>query len=101
MRSLFWLNFCLAVFFGFFEIVMFAVIVLYSSVLGEVRTSQAELDGIYAVTLFIGGFVLFTGLSAWGLRPNRPAGSRWWIVLTETTALLMAAFAAIYIQSLA
>lgn len=101
MRSLFWANFCLAVFFGFFEIVMLAVIVLYSAVLGEVRTSQQELNGIYAVTLFMAGFVACTGLTAWALRPKRQGPAPIWTWLTEVGAVVMALFATLYISSLA
>lgn len=101
MRSLFWVNFCLAVFFGFFEIVMFAVIVLYSAVLGDVRTSQEELNGIYAVTLFMAGFVSCTGLTAWALRPKRQGSTPLWAWLTEAGAVVMAISASLYISSLA
>lgn len=79
---------------------MLAVIVLYSSVLGEVRTSQAELEGIYMVTLFVGGFVASTGLTAWGLRPQRKGKSPAWIWLTEACAIIMAMRAILFIQSL-
>ena len=104
MRSLFWINFCLAVFFGFFELVMLAVIVLYSSVLGEVRTSQAELEGIYWVTLFVGGFVAATGVTAWGLRPQgmqRVGAAPVWVWGTELLAVVMATSAVLFVQSLA
>lgn len=101
MRSLFWINFCLAVFFSFFELVMLAVIVLYSAVLGEVRTSQEELHGIFLVTLFIGGFVACTGLTAWGLRPQLKRKHGAWIWLTEAGAIAMAVTAVVFIQNLA
>ena len=100
MRSLFWINFCLTVFFSFFEIVMLAVIVLYSAVLGEVRTSQEELQGIYLVTLFMAGFVSFTGITAWGLRPQLKGQYKAWIWLTEAAAIAMAFMAVMFIQSL-
>ena len=101
MRSLFWLNFCLAVFFSFFEIVMLAVILLYSFVLGEVRTSQEELNGIYAMTVFIAGFVACTGLTAWALNPQKQGPVAKWFILTQAGAIAMAITATLFISSLA
>lgn len=101
MRSLFWLNFCLAVFFGFFEIVMLVLILLYSSVLGEVRTSQEELNGIYVVSAYVAGFVLCTGLTAWALRPKRPSPAPKWFLLSQTGAVAMAVGATVFISNLA
>lgn len=101
MRSLFWVNFCLAVFFAFFEVVMLAVIVLYSAVLGEVRTSQEELEGILLVTLFVGGFVAAAGLSAWALKPGRTGPVPAWLWLSQSSAIAMAVIAVLFIQSLA
>lgn len=101
MRSLFWLNFCLAVFFSFFEIVMLAVILLYSVVLGEVRTSQEELNGIYGVTAYIGGFIACTGLTAWALDPRKSSPVAKWFILSQTGAIAMAIAATFYIASLA
>lgn len=101
MRSLFWLNFCLTVFFGFFEIVMLAVILLYSVVLGEVRTSQEEFNGILVVTVYIGGFITCTGLTAWALNPRKQGPPAKWFILTQTGAIAMAIAATLFISSLA
>lgn len=101
MRSLFWVNFCLTVFFSFFEIVMLAVILLYSAVLGEVRTSQAELNGIYAVSAYIAGFVICTGLTAWALNPQKQGPVAKWFVLTQAGAIAMAIGATVFINNLA
>jgi|GEM_PF-3553707 len=80
---------------------MLVLILLYSSVLGEVRTSQEELNGIYVVSAYVAGFVFCAGLTAWALNPKRPTSPPKWFVLSQTGAVLMALGATIFISNLA
>lgn len=80
---------------------MLVVIVLYSYVLGDVRTSPEELHGILLVTLYVAGFVAASGLTAWGLRPTRKGKRPAWVWPSQASAILMAILAIAFIRDLA
>lgn len=96
MNYVFWINFSLAVFFGFMNLVMAVVLFLYYLNLGAVRTSMEELQGTAILAGFILVFSILTGVVAWGARRRR-----YWIWPVELMAVGVAVTAVLFIRSFA
>lgn len=94
MRYIFWINFSLAVFFGFINLILWVVLFLYWQNIGAVRTSVEEFNSTLIAELFLFAFASLTGLVAWGAHNNKK-----WIWLPEILAVLVAVAVGFYLRS--
>jgi len=96
MRSLFWINFCLAVFFAGMLVIMTVVVLLYGLNLDLEQTSRGEFNGALVFAALLGLFVSCLGATAFGLYRER----RWWW-LPQLGTVSMAAAGVLFIQQIA
>ena len=94
MRYVFWINLSLAIFFGFMNLIIWVVLLLYWQNLGAPRTSMREFNNTITIELFLLSFSVLTGLVAWGVHKQKR-----WVWLPEISAVAVMAGLVMYLQS--
>lgn len=94
-RYLFWVNFSLAIFFGFMILILWVVALLYALNLDAAQTSQREFAGIFWFIGYLSLFVGLTGISAWGATKAKV-----WVAYSSAAAAFVAIMGIVFLRNL-